>query len=226
MGKTGAGKTAIVAALTGDPRAAVGQGFEACTQTAAFYDVPREVPLLRFLDTRGLGEADYDPAQDIAWCEDQSHLVLAVMQVTDPAQHTVLQILRQVRQRHPEWPVIVAQTGLHRLYSAGSGHPNPYPYTGGPEDEENPRSPRALRQALAYQRRLFDGLPGPSPRFLPVDFIHVHFLGASARHVHINQKLFNPQPPRMCSTHTVPLMKRDIHLAESHDGEERSGEEH
>jgi hypothetical protein len=75
LGKTGAGKTAIVAALTGNPRAAVGEGFEACTQTAAFYDVPREVPLLRFLDTRGLGEADYDPAQDIAWCEDHSHLV-------------------------------------------------------------------------------------------------------------------------------------------------------
>jgi predicted GTPase len=136
LGKTGAGKTAIVAALTGDPRAAVGEGFEACTQTAAFYDVPREVPLLRFLDTRGLGEADYDPAHDIAWCEDQSHLVLVVMQVADPAQHTVLQILRQVRQRHPEWPVIVAQTGLHRLYSAELGHPNPYPYTGGAEDEE------------------------------------------------------------------------------------------
>jgi uncharacterized protein (DUF697 family) len=170
LGKTGAGKTAIVATLTGDPRAAVGEGFEACTQTAAFYDVPREAPLLRFLDTRGLGEADYDPAQDIAWCEDHSHLVLVVMQVADPAQHTVLQILRRVRRRHPEWPVIVAQTGLHRLYSAGSGHPDPYPYTGGAEDEANPRLPRALRQALAHQRRLFDGLPGPAPRFLPVDF--------------------------------------------------------
>ena len=58
LGKTGAGKTAIIAALTGDPRAEVGQGFEPCTRTAAFYDVPREAPLLRFLDTRGLGEAD------------------------------------------------------------------------------------------------------------------------------------------------------------------------
>jgi uncharacterized protein (DUF697 family) len=30
--------------------------------------------------------------------------------------------------------------------------------------------PHALRQALAYQRRLFDGLPGPPPRFVPIDF--------------------------------------------------------
>lgn len=66
LGKTGAGKTAIVAALTGDPRAEVGEGFEPCTRTAAFYDVPPEAPLLRFLDARGLGEADYDPAMDIA----------------------------------------------------------------------------------------------------------------------------------------------------------------
>jgi hypothetical protein len=51
LGKTGAGKTAIP--LTGDPRAVIGEGFEPCTRTAAFYDVPAEAPLLRFLDTRG-----------------------------------------------------------------------------------------------------------------------------------------------------------------------------
>src|SRR6516162_9815794 len=127
LGKTGAGKTAIVAALTGDPLAEVGEGFEPCTRTAAFYDVPPEVPLLRFLDTRGLGEADYDPVNDIAWCEGQSHLLLIVMQVADPAQHAVLRVLRQARRRHPDWPVVVAQTGLHRLYPMGMGHPNPYP---------------------------------------------------------------------------------------------------
>ena len=71
-----------------------------------FYDVPPEVPLLRFLDTRGLGEPDYDPANDIAWCEGQSHLLLIVMQVADPAQHTVLRVLREARHRHPDWPVI------------------------------------------------------------------------------------------------------------------------
>ena len=170
LGKTGAGKTAIVAALTGDPRAEVGEGFEPCTRTAAFYDVPPEAPLLRFLDTRGLGEADYDPAKDIAWCEEQSHLVLVAMQVADPVQNTVLRALRQARRRHPDWPVVVAQTGLHRLYPAGMGHPEPYPYTGGSEDETHASVPHALRQALAHQRRLFDGLRGPRPRFVAIDF--------------------------------------------------------
>jgi uncharacterized protein (DUF697 family) len=170
LGKTGAGKTAIVAALTGDARAEVGLGFEPCTRTAVFYDVPREAPLLRFLDTRGLGEAGYDPAGDIAWCEEQSHLVLVVMQVADPIQHDVLDALQQARRRHPEWPVVVAQTGLHRLYPAGMTHPLPYPYTGGPEDAAQASLPHALRQALAYQRRLFDGLRGRPPRFVPLDF--------------------------------------------------------
>jgi uncharacterized protein (DUF697 family) len=170
LGKSGAGKTAIVAALTGDQRAEVGQGYEPCTRTAGFYDVPREAPLLRFLDTRGLGEANYDPLSDISWSEGQSHLVLVVMQVSDPLQRVVLDALQQARRRHPRWPVVVAQTGLHRLYSAGMGHPAAYPYTGGAEDETQASLSQPLRQALAYQRKLFDGLPGPRPHFVPVDF--------------------------------------------------------
>src|SRR5215469_4596912 len=151
LGKTGAGKTAIIAALTGDARAEVGLGFEPCTRTARFYDVPPEAPLLRFLDTRGLGEAGYDPASDMSWCEEQSHLVLVVMQVSDPDQHVVLHALQEARRRHPEWPVVVAQTGLHRLYPAGMAHPIPYPYADEHEDEKQASLPHALRQALAYQ---------------------------------------------------------------------------
>jgi uncharacterized protein (DUF697 family) len=170
LGKTGAGKTAIVAALTGDPRAEVGEGFKSCTRASAFYDMPPEAPLLRFLDTRGLGEPDYDPSNDIAWCEGQSHLLLVVMQVADPAQHAVLRVLREARRHHPGWPVVAAQTGLHRLYPSGMRHPEPYPYTGEPEDETRAELPHSLRQALAHQRRLFDGLPGPPPRFVAIDF--------------------------------------------------------
>ena len=170
LGKTGAGKTAIVAALTGDLRAEVGRGFEPCTRTASFYDVPPEAPLLRFLDTRGLGEASYDPVSDIAWCEEQSHLVLVVMQVSDPAQHVVLRALEQARRHHPAWPIVVAQTGLHRLYPTGMRHPIPYPFTGGADDLTRESLPRPLRQALAHQRSLFEGVRGPPPRFVPIDF--------------------------------------------------------
>jgi uncharacterized protein (DUF697 family) len=170
LGKTGAGKTAIVSTLTGDPRAEVGAGFEPCTRTSAFYDVPREVPLIRFLDTRGLDEANYEPANDIAWCEHQSHLLLVVMQVADPVQGSVLRVLREARRRHPDWPVVVVQTGLHRLYPAGARHPDPYPFTSGPEDLTNPILPHALRQALSHQRQLVEDLRGAKPQFVPVDF--------------------------------------------------------
>jgi uncharacterized protein (DUF697 family) len=170
LGKTGAGKTAIVAVLTGNPRAQVGQGFEPCTRTADFYDVPPEAPLLRFLDTRGLGEADYDPTNDIAWCEEQSHLLLVVMQVADPAQDSVLRVLREARRRHPAWPVVVAQTGLHRLYPPGMPHPDQYPFTSGGEADTNAPVPHALRRAIAYQRQLFAGLRGSPPYFVPLDF--------------------------------------------------------
>lgn len=170
LGKTGAGKTAIVSALTGDTRAAVGEGFTPCTRTASFFDVPPEAPLLRFLDTRGLGEANYDASVDIAWSEQQSHLLLVAMQVADPSQESVLAVLHQARRRHPDWPLIVAQTGLHRLYPPGASHVAPYPFTGGPEDETNAPLPHRLRQGIAHQRRMFGGLRGSKPLFVAVDF--------------------------------------------------------
>lgn len=162
IGKTGAGKTAIVSALTGDPRAEIGEGYQPCTRKASFYDVPEEAPFLRFLDTRGLEEAGYDPAEDIAWCEAQAHLLLAVMQVDDPAQEPVMKVVRQARRRHPDWPLVVAQTGLHRRYPPGTGHP---------EGFDEAKLPESLRDALAYQRGLFKGLPGEDPpAFVPLDF--------------------------------------------------------
>ena len=92
------------------------------------------------------------------------------MQVADPAQHTVLRVLQEARHRHSDWPVIVAQTGLHRLYPVRAGHPKQYPFTGRSEDETHAGVPHSLRQALTHQRRLFDGLPGRPPRFVPIDF--------------------------------------------------------
>jgi uncharacterized protein (DUF697 family)/predicted GTPase len=169
LGKTGAGKTSIVAALTGDSRAETGLGFQPCTRTAALYDLPPEAPLLRFLDTRGLEESGYDPSEDLVWSEGQSHLLLAAVRVDDPAQDTLLRTLRAIRRRHPQWGLIVAQTTLHALYPSGDGHPHHYPYTGGAGDEINPALPHRLRQALAYQRRQFEALPGEPAVFVAID---------------------------------------------------------
>ena len=66
LGQTQSGKTSLIRALTGSTDAEIGNGFRPCTKTARFYDFPTDAPVVRFLDTRGLGEVDYDPGSDIA----------------------------------------------------------------------------------------------------------------------------------------------------------------
>src|ERR1051325_10276770 len=67
VGKTQSGKTSSVRYLTGAERAEIGKGFQPCTRFSSKYVFPNEqAPLLVFLDTRGLDEPNYDPAEDIA----------------------------------------------------------------------------------------------------------------------------------------------------------------
>jgi uncharacterized protein (DUF697 family) len=171
FGKVQSGKSSIVQCLTGATAAEVGEGFRPMTRSTAVFDFPTEAPLLRFLDTRGLGEQGYDPAEDLAACERMAHLLIVVMRVGDPAQQAVIEALRGIRDRHPGWPMIVAQTWLHSLYQYPPAHPQPYPFTGGPQDADVPGVPSDLSRGLMYQRGLFDQLPGKGRiLFVPVDF--------------------------------------------------------
>jgi uncharacterized protein (DUF697 family) len=170
FGKVQSGKSSIVQRLTGATEAQVGEGFRPVTRSAAVFDFPAEAPLLRFLDTRGLGEHGYDPAEDLAACERRAHLLIVVMRAGDPAQHAVMEALRGIRDRHPDWPMIVAQTWLHSFYPNPPAHPQPYPFTGGPQDADIPGVPSDLSRALMYQRGLFEKMPGGGRiLFVPVD---------------------------------------------------------
>lgn len=167
LGKAQAGKTSIVRALTGSDAAEIGNGFQPCTRTARFYDFPAEAPVARFLDTRGLGEVAYDPADDIHYCESRAHLVLGVMKASDIRQDAVFEVLRAVRRRHPEWPVLIAQTGLHEAYPPGGEHILPYPYDRQPLPLQVPHD---LARALRAQRERLGILPGSAPaRWVPID---------------------------------------------------------
>src|SRR5262245_19134741 len=157
VGKVQSGKTSIVRALTEASDAEIGAGYRACTKTARILDFPPEAPIIRFLDTRGLGEVAYDPAADIAYCEDRAHLILAVVKALDTEQSAVVDAVRAARARHPEWPVVVAQTSLHEGYPPGQGHVLPYPFD---TDEAAVAVPDPLVRALAHQRSLFEGMPG------------------------------------------------------------------
>jgi len=171
LGKAQSGKTSVVAELTGMDREGVGNGFQRTTLSSKVYPFPPELPVVQFLDTRGLeDDIAMDPGEAMAYAEDKAHLLLVVVRVEDPAPEALLNLLRGIRKRHPDWPLLVAQTRLHDLYEPGQTHPLPYPFTGGDSDAELPGLSADLRDALSAQRAAFTRLPGSPPLFVPLDF--------------------------------------------------------
>lgn len=110
LGKTGAGKSSLVQALTCAGSAEIGNGFASCTRTASSYDFPPNEPVMRFLDTRGLGEIDYDPSDDLAEIERSAHVALVLLRLDDPVQGVVADTLSRIRKRTGKLPVILIHT--------------------------------------------------------------------------------------------------------------------
>lgn len=165
FGKAQSGKTSLIRALTGSTRAEIGSGFRPCTRTAARYAFPdEEHPFVEFLDTRGLGEVAYDPAEDLTRFAGEAHLLLVVVKATDHALAPLVEPLQQIRRAKPAWPVLVAQTCLHEAYPPGQGHVLPYPWTspGEPLPAESD-----LARTLATQRAELEWL---GATFVPLDF--------------------------------------------------------
>lgn len=115
IGKTGSGKSSIVHALTNDDKAQIGNGFEPCTATAHFYDHPNDAPVMRFLDTRGLGEPDYDPSEDLAQCQQASHVALVITRVDDVSQKAVIDAVKQVMSHAANTPILHVHSALHSV---------------------------------------------------------------------------------------------------------------
>lgn len=115
LGKTGAGKTSLIRAITGVTEAAVGNGFEPCTRTASAYDFPPDAPLMRFLDTRGLGEAHYDPTEDLAMCQSGAHVLLVLARIDDPVQGAIAQTLATLGPAKKDLPIILLHTAGDRV---------------------------------------------------------------------------------------------------------------
>lgn len=156
FGKTGSGKSSIVRSLTRATRAEIGNGFRPQTKTSSEYDFPSvEQPVVRFLDTRGLGEAHYDPAEDIAAFAAKAHLVIVTVRVADQALEPILIPLRQMRNAAPHRPVVLALTCLHEAYPMEQ-HPNPDPFVNDAPWPEN--LPGELHRLLLMQQERFAGL--------------------------------------------------------------------
>lgn len=112
LGKTGAGKTSLIRCLTGLDSATIGNGFEPCTRTAREFEYPPDDPLIKFLDTRGLGESHYDPEEDLQECRNRSHVVLVVARIDDPVQDIIARVLNKVRRLSPDTPILIVHTGV------------------------------------------------------------------------------------------------------------------
>ncbi|HEV3302591.1 MAG TPA: GTPase domain-containing protein [Planctomycetaceae bacterium] len=178
LGKTGSGKTSIVRYLTGAADAEIGRGYRPQTRYSRLFSFPdADVPIVQFLDTRGLGEAGYDPAEDLAQFDSRTHLVIATVRATDQATDEVVGPLKQIRKANPERPVLLAVSCLHDAYP-GQQHPNPDPF----DSSERPMPaniPEDLRRCIGAQYDRFDGLfdravaidlTPPSDGFVEQDF--------------------------------------------------------
>ena len=181
FGKTGSGKSTVVRYLTGAEEATIGAGFKPHTKTSRLFDFPAEdQPLLRFLDTRGLGEVGYDPAEDIESFGKASQLMLATVRITDHALDNMLAHLRIIRAAAPERPLILVVTCLHQApgaldISATQPDPFPDPFEPGSDVEEKSSTvggqatttiSSELQALLAEKERQFAGL---ADHLVPID---------------------------------------------------------
>ena len=164
FGKTQTGKTSIVKLLTGAESARIGSGFRPETKTTFEYDFPSPDNLLvRFLDTRGLGESSYDPNNDIRALSEQTHLMIVTARITDHALEPILVPLREIRAANPQRPVLLVLTCLHEAYP-GEQDPKKYPFT---NDEIPAGIPDSLRRHIAEHKATFEGL---YDRMVAIDF--------------------------------------------------------
>lgn len=184
FGKTGSGKSTIVRYLTGATQAEIGNGFRPQTTTSSQYDFPTsDQPIVRFLDTRGLGESGYDPSEDLKLFDASTHVLVVVVRVMDHALQEVVEALRKIRAARPTRPVVLALTCLHEAYPFEQ-HPDPDPFeqvpgtgnetsatnsAGRPAPSATPSTAASipeLRRCLAEQEQRFAGLVD---RIVPID---------------------------------------------------------
>jgi len=156
IGKTQSGKTSIIKYLTGAEEAEIGQGFAPCTRFSREYAFPtKDIPLLKFLDTRGLEEPGYDAGDDLAAFDKQAHVVIITIRVLDHALAAMIPHLQRIRRSQPDRPVILVLTCLHEAYPQQQ-HPLPYPFDS--SGQQASAVPGELQRSIERHRTELDGL--------------------------------------------------------------------
>lgn len=150
FGKTGSGKSSLIRYLTGATEAEIGNGFRPQTRHTQQYAFPDDqAPLIKFLDTRGLGEAHYDHAADIEQLQQDSHLMVVTVRAMDHSLDELKETWEQVRRCRPQRPVLLVLTALHDAYP---GQPHPA------DRGADTRWPDNLQRSIELQKSRFAGL--------------------------------------------------------------------
>ena len=157
IGKPQAGKSSIVRGLTGVSAEIIGQGFRPHTLHTERYAYPsKDLPLLIFTDTVGLGDVRQDTQTIIEELEQEleqetrcARILILTVKINDFATDTLKQIAQQLRQKYPHIPCLLAVTCVHEVYPANIEDHPAYP----PNYEEVERAFTAIKAAFA---KLYD----------------------------------------------------------------------
>jgi uncharacterized protein (DUF697 family)/predicted GTPase len=157
IGKAQTGKSSIIRGMTGATPEIIGQGFRPhTTHTQRYFYPTEELPLLQFVDTVGLGEGLKDPQSfrkelDGLLQSSQSEtvgasIIVVTVKITDFALNSLFELVRTLRQQHPQVPCLLAVTCAHELYPQSVENHPAYP----PEYE-------AVQRAFAGIQQQFQG---------------------------------------------------------------------
>ncbi|MEM6690248.1 MAG: GTPase domain-containing protein, partial [Planctomycetota bacterium] len=182
LGKSGAGKSSIVASLLDTTHAAIGSGFRPQTQNTEVFSFPdEEAPLLEFWDTRGLDDASNSAEDDtIEDLQDRAELLLVVVDITDMEISALKNRVETAKLSRPDRPILLILTAIHRLYP---GEPHSQDLVDWLEGEAGDQLENAIaagdtssqiaavHRARKHIESVFSGLVNES---VPIDLTQVH----------------------------------------------------
>jgi uncharacterized protein (DUF697 family) len=164
IGKPQAGKSSIVRGLTGMNEEIIGQGFQPHTQHTERYAYPSaELPLLIFTDTVGLGDLKQETKTIIEELEAElqqqqqcARIFILTVKINDFATDSLRLIARELREKYPQIPCLLAVTCLHEIYP--------------PEVDNHPEYPANFSEIQRALSEIGQSFAGLYDRLVLIDF--------------------------------------------------------
>jgi GTP-binding protein EngB required for normal cell division len=152
IGKPQTGKSSIIRGITGVSAEIVGQGFRPHTQNTQRYTYPAEdLPLLIFTDTVGFRgclsthrRGNRRIIGRFSRKQGSAQVFIVTVKIDDFATDSLLEITKQLRQKYPKIPCLLAVTCLHQLYPPHTVDHPPYP----PDCEDINRAYQEIKETF------------------------------------------------------------------------------